>query len=597
MKKKILKIQSKLVLRFGAVLLLWSLLFVQSSVAFTAGTSTTGTSSTGTYTWGLGAKPAHTKPGGVAVAPKIFQENLTAAVGAPSTLPPKVDYTALVPPVGNQGSQGSCVGWAIGYYYKSIQEYRERRWSLTDPTHQFSPSFVYNQINNGYDYGAWPDDAFNLLQNTGTVSIADFPYNASDYRSQPSVALKAAASYKAKSWQYLFYNVSSWPYYVANPAGTVDMLRQYLAQGDVFALTIPIYDTWDYVGNSPTSVATKPTNLGSYRGYHEVTVIGYDDTIVSSDGLGAFRVVNSWGTSWGNNGFTWLSYDFLTQYGADASSMVNLYSVARSNPAGGAPNWSLTGSHWYQIPDNTSLSGIVSANFVPNEELSFPFYGTSITWVGPLNQVAGVADVYIDGTFQQRVDQWSSSVTTSRSVVYHRADLPPGNHTFRLVVKGPIIEHCPGNWSCTPRPVRGATMIDALLANAANVDDSVPPTPGLTYSSSVDWLSYLDIASYKTTETRSSAANANFTYTFNGTTVTWVGITGPDYGRANIFLDDTLVTAVELYSFTTNHNQVLFSEGGLAQGNHTLKVVVRPDHNALATNSYVGVDYLMVNNL
>jgi hypothetical protein len=374
--------------------------------------------------------------------------------------------------------------------------------------------------------------------------------------------------------------------------------------GDVFTITFPIYDTWDYVGNTPTSVATKPKNLNSFRGYHEVAVIGYDDTVSSSDGIGAFRVVNQWGTSWGDKGFTWLSYAFLTQYGADASAMTDLidpvslpYSVTKATSGGNTaipPSWSLTGSHWYPLTDSSSLSGVVSYNSISGETLDFPFYGNSITWIGPLNQKGGVADVYIDGIFQQRVDQWREGGHKPRSVVYHRADLPLGNHTFRLVVQGAIIEHCPNNWSCTPFPVQGATMVDALLVNAAIVDDT---DPTLTYSPSWNWWGRNDDASYNTTETRAYVPASSFTYSFNGTTITWVGATGPYYGRADVFLDDKFVSSVELYSSTIQRNQVLFSQGSLTPNNHTLKVVVRSDRNSLSTNTYVGIDYIMASNL
>jgi hypothetical protein len=45
-----------------------------------------------------------------------------------------------------------------------------------------------------------------------------------------------------------------------------------------------------------------------YRvGGHALCVVGYDDEI----GGGAFKIVNSWGRDWGNNGFFWLKYSDL----------------------------------------------------------------------------------------------------------------------------------------------------------------------------------------------------------------------------------------------------------------------------------------------
>ncbi len=587
-----------------ALLLLSALLFPFSAALAADPTPPPVTSSTGDYAHGLGARPAASRPGGKTITPRISIEALNAAAGPASSLPSKVDYTALVPPVGNQGYQGSCVGWAAGYYYKTMQEYREHGWALNSTDHQFSPSFIYNQINGGYDGGSWPEDAFQLLRNTGDVSLTDFAYNQNDYYSQPPLSLKwKASSYRAKSSAFLFFNESWYPYYVPNPNSTIDLLRQYLALGDAFILTFPVYDSWDFVGNTPTSVATTPNNLNSYRGYHEVTIVGYDDNISSKDGLGAFRVVNQWGTNWGNQGFTWLSYEFVRKYGADASAMTDLvapdkapYSVVKDNASvgNGLQSWTLSGTNWKHGTDKSSLSGTISYSLNPGDSLDYAFSGTAISWVGPFSQDAGVAEVYIDGIFQQQIDQWREGDYKPRSLIYHRGDLPLGNHTLRIVTRGSLIEHCPGNWSCLPISTRPVTRIDALLVNASSTDDT---EPGLVYSVPGDWTRLTYDLSYNTTESRASKIGSQFVYDFTGTTVSWVGSTGPQYGRADVYLDNSLVASLELYTPAVTRNQVLFSQGALSPSNHSLKVVVRSDRHAQAVGNFVGVDYVMANNL
>ncbi len=48
---------------------------------------------------------------------------------------------------------------------------------------------------------------------------------------------------------------------------------------------------------------------------HAVTIIGYDDDYIvkGSKMRGAFEILNSWGTDWGNKGFAWIPYEVFTE--------------------------------------------------------------------------------------------------------------------------------------------------------------------------------------------------------------------------------------------------------------------------------------------
>ena len=59
---------------------------------------------------------------------------------------------------------------------------------------------------------------------------------------------------------------------------------------------------------------------GNGYGAHRITIVGYDDNIwvdinqngiVESGEKGAFKIANSWGTWYDNDGFVWMSYDAL----------------------------------------------------------------------------------------------------------------------------------------------------------------------------------------------------------------------------------------------------------------------------------------------
>ena len=52
--------------------------------------------------------------------PWMVQDKLVPS--APRRLSVSVDLSSQMPPVGNQGQQGSCTAWAIGYYQKTHYE-------------------------------------------------------------------------------------------------------------------------------------------------------------------------------------------------------------------------------------------------------------------------------------------------------------------------------------------------------------------------------------------------------------------------------------------------------------------------------------------
>ncbi|MDZ7260607.1 MAG: T9SS type A sorting domain-containing protein [candidate division KSB1 bacterium] len=235
-------------------------------------------------------------------------------------LPPSVDLSADMPPVGDQGNQGSCVAWATAYYYKTFHEKKERNWDLSTPAHQLSPSFMYNQINGGVDEGSTFPEAFELLVTKGCASLQDCPYDDSDYWSWPTeAAFEAALPYEAQSFSYFFDDQGQGGAYI-------EQMKQHLVNGDPIALAIPIYRPSAYSPgafdnlNPADDFYEGPGSRDTYlAGGHAVILVGYDD----AKGSGGFKMRNSWGTSWGNQGSAYLSYNFVATYAWEAWAMTD----------------------------------------------------------------------------------------------------------------------------------------------------------------------------------------------------------------------------------------------------------------------------------
>ena len=222
----------------------------------------------------------------------------------------QIDLSDNFPKAGNQGSQNSCVGWAVGYANKTYQEKIENDWFLNTNDHIFSPSYIYNQINFGNDYGAYIDYAMQLIVDEGVCPISNMPYDEKDYLIQPNGEQKRIASYfKAEKWEAL-------------ERGDIDTMKAHLTKGQAIVIAIPVFG--DFMGINIENRVWDNLENGFY-GYHAVCVVGYDDS------MQAFKFINSWGTEWGLDGYGWISYDMMQSYCFEAYVMTDIVTSANIN--------------------------------------------------------------------------------------------------------------------------------------------------------------------------------------------------------------------------------------------------------------------------
>lgn len=56
-----------------------------------------------------------------------------------------------------------------------------------------------------------------------------------------------------------------------------------------------------------------PSPGDAVQGGHAVVAIGYDNNRRIGDKKGALKIRNSWGTDWGEEGYGWLPYAYITE--------------------------------------------------------------------------------------------------------------------------------------------------------------------------------------------------------------------------------------------------------------------------------------------
>jgi hypothetical protein len=195
--------------------------------------------------------------------------------------------TLVTPPIGNQGNQGSCTGWAVGYAGLGTLTFPKYNcWDVATR----SPNYIFNQIKiNGCDSGAYLFNAVVLASQQGSCSWSLMPYNESECSTQPNMV---------QSFEASKHNVTN--YYAISPTTNLGQIKQALDLGYPVPCGISVYDSF-YECWFDDGIWDR-ANSGSYRGGHAVCIIGYDDV------QQMVKVQNSWGPENGDEGFFWIPY-------------------------------------------------------------------------------------------------------------------------------------------------------------------------------------------------------------------------------------------------------------------------------------------------
>jgi len=236
------------------------------------------------------------------------------------------------------------------------------------------------------------------------------------------------------------------------------------------------------------------------------------------------------------------------------------------------------------IGENFSGTGVsnqperpVSAQetYTAGTTVTVPFRGTGISWIGYRGPDAGIATVRVDSGATSEVDLYSP-VKTYQPVVFTATGLADANHALTITATGRK------NAASTNTRV----VVDAL--------DVITPgrryeeyEPSITYAGT--WNPHNDSRVWSQgASATSNKAGATATFSFTGTSVSWIGCRkGSAGGTAEVFIDDVFQARIRLAeTYPIEGYQVtVFRKDGLPYGPHTLKIQVVSNDG-----SYVVVD-------
>jgi len=225
-------------------------------------------------------------------------------------MPESVDLKEWCSPVENQLTLGSCTAQAgIG-----IVEYFERRayGKHIEGSRLFLYKTTRNLMKEKGDTGAWLRNVMGALVLCGVPDEKYWPYKVEDFDKEPGSFIYSIAD-----------DYRSLKYFCHDPAGNeisgVQLLasvKKYLEAGipSMFGFWgFPSFNNSNFPGGIPY-----PCNGEQAEWGHAIVAVGYDDNKkITNTGCnkvtkGALLIRNSWGKEWGEAGYGWMPYQYVT---------------------------------------------------------------------------------------------------------------------------------------------------------------------------------------------------------------------------------------------------------------------------------------------
>jgi len=212
-------------------------------------------------------------------------------------IPSKVDLRVNDSPIFNQGHLGSCTGNATaGAYMFNLKKQNEEVFTPSRLFIYYNGRKAINTIKQ--DSGAMLRDCIKSVNVDGVCPEDLWPYDIEKFKNKP----KRKCYRQARDHQSISYS---------RVPREIDSFKSCLAAGLPFVFGFAVYESFMTRVVAQTGMMVWPSKDEKLYGGHAVCCVGYDDSIEG----GRFIIRNSWGDKWGDKGYFYMPYDYLTTKG------------------------------------------------------------------------------------------------------------------------------------------------------------------------------------------------------------------------------------------------------------------------------------------
>ena len=233
-----------------------------------------------------------------AIGPRKNSGTRIADLLCAKTLPSdgKVDWRETCSPVEDQGRLGSCTAQAV----VGLMEYMMRRSGMNhiDGSRLFVYKVTRNLLGWTGDTGAYLRTAMHAVRAFGVPPEELWPYVIDRFEDEPTPFLYSYAQ-----------NFKAMKYVRLDKAGLqtdiiLENVKYVLARGYPVVFGFTVYSSISDAANIPF-----PKKTDRRSGGHAVVAVGYDDDHEEP----SLIIRNSWGPMWGEGGYGYLPYEYVTR--------------------------------------------------------------------------------------------------------------------------------------------------------------------------------------------------------------------------------------------------------------------------------------------